>query len=76
MSGLLPPAQPSQFDFGFRELLAALNAGPLSQLDCGHESFSLRFDQPLDALEAELAGGQRGQRRGHRQIRASSAPPV
>ena len=54
----------------------ALDAGALSQLDRWLDQFRGAWDQPLDALETELARGQRERRRGHQQIRASRASPA
>ena len=54
----------------------ALDASALAQLDRWLDQFRRAWDQPLDALETELARGQREQRRGHRQIRASRASPA
>jgi DNA-binding transcriptional ArsR family regulator len=53
----------------------ALDASALSQLDRWLDQFRGAWDQPLDALETELARGQRERRRG-RQIRASRASPA
>ena len=53
----------------------ALDASALSQLDRWLDQFRGAWDQPLDALETELARGQRERRRGHR-IRASRASPA
>jgi hypothetical protein len=51
ISGLLPPAQPSHVDFGFRE--------PACRAECrcsnSTDLFRCPWDRPLDALEAELA---------------------
>ena len=54
----------------------ALDAGALSQLDRWLDQFRGAWDQPLDALETELARGRRERRRGHRQIRVSRASPA
>ena len=54
----------------------ALNAGGLTELDRWLDQFRRAWDQPLDALETELARGQRERRRGSRQPRVSGARPA
>jgi DNA-binding transcriptional ArsR family regulator len=54
----------------------ALNAGGLTELDRWLDQFRRTWDQPLDALETELARGQRERRRGGRQTRVSRARPA
>lgn len=54
----------------------ALNAGGLTELDRWLDQFRRTWDQPLDALETELARGQRERRRAGRQTRGSRARPA
>ena len=54
----------------------ALNAGGLTELDRWLDQFRRTWDQPLDALETELARGQRDRRRDGRQTRGSRARPA
>ncbi len=54
----------------------SLNAGALSELDSWLDQFRRTWDQPLDALETELARGQRERRQGRRQIPLSRTRPT